>query len=79
MNNEFKREPCADGEDCPYCMMELEGEYGHRRTCRNVGYYIDHTRFKCSECGYNGWVKWAKDAEDRVPCYCPNCGAKVVE
>ena len=49
------------------------------RTCRNMGYYIDHTRFKCSECGYNGWVKWAKDGEDKVPCYCPNCGAKVVE
>lgn len=48
------------------------------RTCRNVGYYIDGTRFKCSECGYNGWTKWAKGGEDRVPNYCPNCGAKVV-
>lgn len=48
------------------------------RTCRNVGYYIDGTRFKCSECGYNGWTKWAKDGEDRIPNYCPNCGARVV-
>lgn len=48
------------------------------QTCRNVGYYIDGTRFKCSECGYNGWTKWAKDGEDRVPNYCPNCGARVI-
>ena len=48
------------------------------RTCENIGYYIDSTRFKCSECGYNGWTKWAKDGEDRIPNYCPNCGAKVV-
>lgn len=48
------------------------------QTCRNVGYYIDGTRFKCSECGYNGWTKWAKDGEDKLPNYCPNCGAKVV-
>jgi uncharacterized Zn finger protein len=48
------------------------------RTCENVGYYIDSTRFKCSNCGYNGWTKWAKDGEDRVTNYCPNCGAKVV-
>lgn len=50
-----------------------------KRTCKNVGYYIDSTRFKCSECGYNGWTKWAKDGKDRIPNYCPNCGAKVVE
>lgn len=49
------------------------------RTCQNVGYYIDSTRFKCSECGYNGWTKWAKDGNDRVPNYCPNCGARVVK
>lgn len=48
------------------------------RTCTNVGYYIDGTRFKCSECGYNGWTKWAKDGEDKLPSYCPNCGAKVI-
>ena len=48
------------------------------RTCENVGYYIDSTRFKCSECGYNGWTKWAEDGEDKIPSYCPNCGAKVV-
>ena len=49
------------------------------RTCRNVGYYSDSTRFECSECEFNGWVKWAKDGIDRVPGYCPNCGAKAVE
>ena len=50
-----------------------------RGTCRNVGYYIDGTRFKCSACGYNGWVKWASDGMDRVPHYCPSCGAEVVD
>ncbi len=49
------------------------------RTCENVGYYIDGTRFKCSNCGYNGWTNWAKDGHDRVPNYCPNCGARVTK
>ena len=47
-------------------------------SCRNDGCYMDSTRFKCSECEYNGWVKWAADGRDRVPSYCPNCGRKVV-
>lgn len=50
-----------------------------RGTCRNVGYYIDGTRFKCSACGYNGWTKYAADGNDRVPNYCPNCGREVVD
>lgn len=49
-----------------------------RGTCRNVGYYIDGTRFKCSACGYNGWTKYAADGNDRVPNYCPNCGRQVI-
>lgn len=50
-----------------------------RGTCKNVGYYIDSTRFECSACGYNGWTRYAAYGEDRVPRYCPNCGRKVVE
>lgn len=50
-----------------------------RGTCENIGYYIDSTRFECSACWYNGWTKYAKDGKDRVPNYCPNCGARVVE
>lgn len=77
------RDFCQDAIDCgelPTFMQieDLIGRYAER-TCWNVGYYIDGTRFKCSECGYNGWTKWAKDGMDRVPNYCPNCGAKVVE
>lgn len=57
---------------------EINGKrYVPERTCRNVGYYSDSTRFECSECEFNGWVKWAKDGKDRVPGYCPNCGARV--
>lgn len=50
-----------------------------RGTCKNVGYYIDSTRFKCSACGYNGWTKYAAYGKDMVPRYCPNCGRKVVD
>lgn len=49
-----------------------------RGTCKNVGYYIDSTRFECSACGYNGWTRYAAYGEDRVPRYCPNCGRRVV-
>lgn len=51
---------------------------GKERHCENVGYYVDRTRFKCSECSFNGWVKWSKDGKDRVPEYCPHCGAEVI-
>lgn len=50
-----------------------------RGECHNVGYYLDQTRFYCSACDYNGWVKHAADGVDRIPAYCPNCGRKVVE
>lgn len=49
-----------------------------RGTCRNVGWRIDLDEFECSECGYDGWTKWAIDHRDRVPNYCPNCGRRVV-
>lgn len=50
-----------------------------RGTCRNVGHYVDPTRFKCSECEYNGWVTNAVTGKDDAPRYCPSCGRKVVE
>ena len=62
----------------PTARQAIDATLG-RGTCRNVGYYIDGTRFKCSACGYNGWVKWASDGMDRVPHYCPSCGAEVVD
>ena len=49
-----------------------EGEpqtYVPLRTCRNI-HGIDYG-FKCSKCG--SWY------EIEYPCYCPECGAKVVE
>lgn len=80
---------CPSEDDCPASVETLMYETKEEavaawntraeRTCRNVGYYIDGTRLKCSECDYNGWTKWAKDGEDRVPNYCPNCGARVTK
>ena len=49
------------------------------RTCHNDSYRLDTSRFKCSECGKGGWWKDVADGQDKVPSFCPNCGAKVVE
>ena len=49
------------------------------RTCHNDSYRLDTSRFKCSECGKGGWWKDVADGQDKVPSYCPNCGARVVE
>lgn len=72
---------CSCGTDYYYTEAEAISAWNTRaeRTCINVGCYIDATRFKCSECGYNGWTKYANDGRDRVPRFCPNCGAKVVD
>ena len=88
MSEELKREPCADGEECPYCMEYLEGEYGHRRTCHYnfVETYIvpEDTQddypsecFVCDKCcNYVSRYVW----EEYGPFeYCPLCGAKVVD
>lgn len=49
------------------------------RTCTNVSYRLDESRFHCSECGFGCWVKDVADGRDKLPTYCPNCGAKVVD
>lgn len=50
-----------------------------RGTCHDIGYRMDSTRFKCSQCGWDGWVRHAKDGRDYKPLWCPLCGAKVVD
>ena len=47
------------------------------RTCTNTSYRLDESRFHCSECGFGCWVKDVADGHDKLPNYCPNCGAKV--
>ena len=69
---------CTEAEAITAWNTRMDERYVERRECANVGWYIDNTRFKCSECGYNGWVKFACDGRDRVPSFCPSCGAKVV-
>ena len=49
------------------------------RTCRNASYRVDESRFHCSECEFGCWVKDVADGRDKLPRYCPNCGAKVVD
>ena len=49
-----------------------------RGECHDIGYRMDSTRFKCSQCGWDGWVRHAKDGRDYKPLWCPLCGAKVV-
>ena len=47
-----------------------------QRTCRNV---YEKGHFKCSECGHYTQARMVyRDGEPADPCYCPNCGAKVV-
>lgn len=50
-----------------------------RGECHDIGYRMDSTRFKCSQCGWDGWVRHAKDGRDYKPLWCPLCGAKVVD
>lgn len=63
----------------------LEGRRGDRqtyaqeRTCTNASYRLDESRFHCSECGFGCWVKDVADGRDKLPNFCPNCGAKVVD
>lgn len=50
------------------------------RTCRNA---YDGREFECSECGTQWHLLVREDVVTewghvRTPCFCPNCGAKVV-
>lgn len=48
------------------------------RTCHNASYRLDESRFHCSVCGFGCWVRDVSDGRDKLPNYCPNCGAKVI-
>jgi hypothetical protein len=49
------------------------------RTCHNASRRLDESRFHCSECWFGCWVKDVSDGRDKLPSYCPSCGAEVVE
>ena len=68
MDEELKREPCAGGEECPCCMVYIEDEYGHRRTCQFIK--NDYFGWTCDRCG---------EFQDHITDYCRYCGAKVVK
>lgn len=46
------------------------------RTCRNLGTYGG---FECSMCGFKEKRLSEMECEPQDWCFCPNCGAKVVE
>lgn len=48
-----------------------------RGTCHNTSHHLDESRFHCSECGFGCWVKDVSDGRDKLPSYCPRCGAEV--
>lgn len=47
-----------------------------RPTCRNVS--SDQNKFECSECGFEMPI-WDGDGGWIAFCFCPNCGAEVIE
>lgn len=49
------------------------------RTCENTVHLADERRFHCSVCEFGCWVRDVADGRDKIPGYCPCCGAKVVE
>ena len=49
------------------------------RTCHNMSHRLDESRFHCSVCWFGCWVKDVSDGRDKLPSYCPRCGAEVVE
>ena len=51
--------------------------YFPERTCHNTSRRLDESRFHCSECEFGCWVRDVADGRDKLPSYCPNCGAKV--
>jgi len=48
------------------------------RTCHRVDVNGYSFRFECSACGYVAIVHNCETRLDELPCYCPNCGARVV-
>ncbi len=54
-------------------LIEPEPE---ERTCHNLGTYGG---FECSMCGFKEKQLSEMECEPQDWCFCPNCGAKVVE
>lgn len=54
-------------------LMEPEPE---ERTCHNLGTYGG---FECSMCGFKEKQLSEMECEPQDWCFCPNCGAKVVD
>lgn len=49
-----------------------------RPTCKNIAHPHDGSSFECSKCGER-WEMTCGSPADNHLCFCPRCGAEVVE
>lgn len=49
-----------------------------RPTCKNSEYLYDGSFFECSKCGERWELTYGGPADNHI-CFCPRCGAEVVE
>lgn len=47
--------------------------------CKNYNYGGDMARFRCSNCGWIGWVTSREGGTAYEPNYCPSCGFLVLK
>lgn len=59
-------------------LFERIAELVDRPTCKNSEYLYDGSFFECSECGER-WELTCGSPADNHLCFCPRCGAEVVE
>ena len=59
-------------------LMDKLADLIDRPTCKNSEYLYDGSFFECSECGER-WELTCGGPADNHLCFCPRCGAEVVE
>lgn len=59
-------------------VLEKLADLIDRPTCKNSEYLYDGSFFECSECGER-WELTCGSPADNHLCFCPRCGAEVVE
>lgn len=64
------------GEEVAARLADLIEPEPEERTCHNLGTYGG---FECSMCGFKEEQLSEMECEPQDWCFCPSCGAKVVE
>ena len=65
-------------EDFAEGLFKLIADLIDRPTCRNVADPYDGSFFECSMCGEMWELTCGSPAENHL-CFCPRCGAEVIE